>query len=265
MFRIFIIIISLFFISESLFAQKFRHRKEKKVAAYSKKVQSVFPDPFEYDLKGWHFDPALTYEITRPFPKKISGDEGETTFKPRGKIRGYLGIGRYRIVEYWYLVNYVDYGLAYKWMAGRELYEGAGGSGENKFNDHHLTGNLNFNNIKDLQNGFLQNSLGLNVDYKFLGAGSSPFIAQLHYKIGYGYKPNDKWLIIPSLEFPLMSFYPGIPNPMLQYFSSRYLPVIFSVRLMRIKKKTEDCPPVGNPAMPSLQEMQDMMQQENQR
>jgi hypothetical protein len=97
---------------------------------------------------------------------------------------------------------------------------------------------------------FLQNSLGFNVDFRFsdkrnnhantLGhtqADPSRLLAQLHYKIGFGYKLNEKWFIIPTLETPILNLFQWdkfkSTDPM---FSSRYRPIILTIRFAWLRK-----------------------------
>lgn len=260
-------LILFFQIAQEVSAQKFRHRKEKHSSSYSRKSESIFPQTFDYEPNGWVVDPGITYTLTQLGSKKVNfGDSIIADFVDKGKVRVYLGFGRFRMLEYWHLFKYFDYGIAYKWIGGKENYEasyvplGVTNSGTGKFNDHNVLAFLNFNNIIDVRDGFVQNSIGATIDYTFLQSRKSQFgvgerfpdrfVAQLHYKIGYGFMPNNKLLLIPSIEIPIVGFMPDIPNPMLPYFNSKYLPIIISVRCLLIRPKRDVCIPIEMPDLP---------------
>ena len=243
------IIISLLVISVSTFAQK----RGKKNYMNSRQTKTVFPDPFEYEINGWFLAPGITYTATLPGKQEKEINAVPTTIENKGKFRFYIGGGRYRFLEYWYLFKYMDYGLGYKWLAGEES---TNPGSTNSFSDHHATAFINFNNIIDVSDiGFLQNTIGGNVDYQFIqnrtGVGPDNLIAQLHYKLGFGWKPTKKLLIIPAVEVPIVSFLPRLPNPTLNYFNSEFEPLIISLRFLFLRPKRDFCPPVYNPAMPT--------------
>ena len=134
---------------------------------------------------------------------------------------------------------------------------------------------FNVNNIIQLTDyTFIQNSIGVNFDWKFLQkyeTNGSPyainntgaFILSLHYKLGYGIKVTDQLFIIPTLETPILN---GIKweNGKSTYgiFSSRYRPLIFSVRFAWLRKPDRGgCPPVYGPDGDSDKQQQHMMGQ----
>ncbi len=220
-----------------------------------------------YKLSGWHFAPGVDYTLTRfKNTEETLIDRNDTlfngTFDPNGKFGLYLEVGRYRLFKYGVLFNYMDYSLAYKAIKGTENFQGtmmteststilATTSSDADFKHKYLLGNINFNNVKPLGSySFLQNSLGINLDYRFsdkrnnhtstLGhtqADPSRLLAQLHYKIGFGYKLNDRWFIIPTLETPILNLFQWdkfkSTDPM---FSSRYRPIILTIRFAWLRK-----------------------------
>jgi hypothetical protein len=198
---------------------------------------------------GWHFSPGLTYMI--PFAPK---GEDAPEVNPRGRLAIYAEVGRYHIFPGGgNIFNYMDYSLGFKRLSGSELFE----EEKSIFKQNYLVGNFNINNIIQLSNFlFIQNSLGVNGDFKIsqnMESSSSPiadntqrFIFSLHYKFGIGYKATKNLFIIPTLETPILNLTEwergrsdyGI-------YSSRYRPLIFSVRFAWTTKPSKGaCPPV---------------------
>jgi hypothetical protein len=189
------------------------------------------------------------------------------TYDPAGRIGLYLEGG-----VTWYtrdpvIVDYLDLGLAYKNLRGGEAYTGTLLRGdtastqeaEGSFAERMLTLSFNANKfIPTLPYQFVQLSLGANADYR-LGSDyehtGDPLLnghtfppdlwAQMHFKVGYGFKLTGNLILIPALETPVFSFVPedeGLGQ--MQWFSSRYRPIILSVRFMFLRARDGfDCPP----------------------
>jgi len=198
---------------------------------------------------GWHFAPGLTYMV--PFKPKAD-DAPEVN--PNGRLSLYAEVGRWRFFPGGGNVfNYFDYSLAYKRLSGSEKYQGNKGV----FKKNYLVGTFNINNIIQLSDyTFIQNSLGANLDWNFMqkyeNSGSTynldnqKLLFSLHYKIGFGIKVSKKLFIIPSIETPILNikqFEKGRSD--YGIFSSRYRPIIFSVRFAFLSKPSKNaCPPV---------------------
>ena len=252
-------------LSEVSVAQKFRHRKEKQNKEYKKKPVTVFPDINEYHHSGWQFHLGPTFTATRPFPITQTNSEGDPVKNnPKGGLALWAGGGRYRMLEYSYLFKYFDYGINYKWLRGKLVTEPGG---ERKFSDHEVGTYINFHNIIDVRDiGYIQNSIGLNLDYTFVrspktGDRPDPYIAQLHYKLGFGWKPARRLMTVIGVETPVISAWPGPPWPWFNFFSHKYQPLLFTIKFIFLRPVQDVCPPVYNPAMPSLEEMQKQMNQ----
>ena len=188
---------------------------------YTKKRADAFPQPLQYNMTGWYFGvgPTLMQPQTFFFVKDIATG---TSQSPASKIGWFVEIGRYKIFEWPGLFKYMDYGLAYKSLRGKERTSGG------SFGDHYIEGHFNLNSrIKVSKTSFIQNSIGLDAEYAFLrnNSGTAPpaFVASLHYKFGFGYKVNKKLMIIPSIETPILTFYPlEYGSSSLGYLNSRY-------------------------------------------
>ena len=235
----------------------------------------------QYKYGGWMISPGLTYMY--PSRVKYLADSTEDPIKygkdpnvnPNGRIALYIEAGRYQIFyNGGRILNYMDYSLAYKRLSATEKYFDAKGVSKNNF----LLANFNLNSLIQLSDHtFIQNSIGVNFDWKFLGRfnhSGSPlnegngfelgrFFLSLHYKFGYGIKVSDKLFIIPTLETPIIN---GLKwesgKSTYGIFSSRYRPIIFSVRFawLRIPSRG-DCPPVYGPDGDSDKQQQHMMGQ----
>jgi hypothetical protein len=246
------------------------------IAAFPSLAQRKRPDiiPLEGQAKriGWFIGPGITWTHTR-----LNNEEEEVlrsndtlytaTYDPNGRIGLYLEGGLTWFTRDPVVVDYFDAGLAYKNLRGRESYEStllrgdsaSAMAGEGTFAERLLTFQVNAN--KFIQTGnyqFVQLSLGANLDYRLgsdyehtgdplLNQHSFPpdLIGQLHFKVGYGFKLTGKLILIPALETPIFSLTPedqGLGQ--LQWFSSQYRPIIFSVRFLFLRARDGfDCPP----------------------
>ncbi len=226
-------------------------------------------------LHGFHFAPGITYSFP-PF-KKInkeyfrSGDTvGNLNLKGKGKFGLYFEAGMYHLLPYSRIFKYLDWSIAYKALKAQQDYNYStsiestntnltNGKGTNAFKYRFLTANLNLNNIWQIANySFIQNSIGLDYNYALFGKkevynsafvnpstfGKSVF--SLHYKLGFGYKLNKFWFIIPTLETPILNFikFENFKSS-LNVFDMRYRPIILSIRIAWLRRpRANECPPL---------------------
>ena len=198
---------------------------------------------------GWHIAPGLTFMA----PFKPKADDAPDV-NPNGRLAIYLEAGRWHLFPGGgNIFNYYDYSLAYKRLSGAEEFQDYKGI----FKQNYLLGNFNINNVIQLTDyTFIQNSLGVNLDWKFAEKYENSFssynrntqklLFSLHYKLGFGIKATQKLFIIPTLETPILNVKQW-ENARSDYgiFSSRYRPVIFTVRFAwLIKPNKNACPPV---------------------
>lgn len=239
-------------------------------------MQRKHPDiiPLEGQAKriGWFIAPGITYTLPRFKNEEEevfrSGDTVYTaTYDPNGRIGLYLEGGVTWFTRDPVIVDYFDLGLAYKNLRGSESFEStllrgdssAALTGEGAFAERFVTLSANAN--KFIQTGdhqFVQLSLGANADYRIgssydhtgdavLNQHAFPpdLIAQLHFKVGYGFKLTGKLILIPAIETPVFSFVPDdVGFGQLHWFSSDYRPLILSVRFLFLRARNGfDCPP----------------------
>jgi hypothetical protein len=239
---------------------------------YGRKKKDIIPLEGQAKRIGWFVSPGITWMHTR-----IKNSEEEVfrnadtsyraTYDPAGRIGFYLEGGLTWYTRDPVVVDYFDAGFAYKNLRGSESFEGnlmrgdslAPLAGEGTFAERQLTFNINAN--KFIQTGahqFVQLSLGANVDHRLsndlehtgdplLNEREFPpdLIAQAHFKLGYGFKLTGTLIMIPTLESPIFSITPKDQGfGQLQWFSSRYRPLIFTVRFLFLRARNGfDCPP----------------------
>ena len=221
-----------------------------------------------YRMGGWMFAPGLTYSLGRK-PRNEERD-----IDPNGRLSVYAEVGRFQVFyEGGNFFNYLDYSLAFKRLSGNEKFNDL----TSVFKQNFVLANFNLNNIIQLGDyNFLQNSIGVNADYKIsekydnsnLSDAAEPnntnrFLTSLHYKFGYGIKAKNNLFIIPSVEVPILNFLEW-ENGKSTYgiFSSRYKPIIFSVRFAFLRERGKmACPDNGlSPEDKKKQEMHMMGQ-----
>jgi hypothetical protein len=249
---------------------------KKKPVSFQKHYNEVLPKAPQYKLSGWHFAPGATYMLT-PFvyQNRVFDETDVSRFDARargiGKPGLYAEVGRYRMLPYLPFFEYLDYSISYKSLRGSERANGQYVSvpaeaplspleqTEGDFGFHYAELNVNLNHIWRISKyNFIQHSIGVNGGYAFLanqgGATVSPVTqlnpgrinAQLHYKLGWGIKMRGNWLLIPSIETPILNVWPfENGRSSMGFFASRYRPLIFSLRFFFMRPaNTMDCTPV---------------------
>lgn len=232
----------------------------------------------ERKLQGWNVEPVLTWMYTRPrnYTDRLDVDQTSVynaEWNPAGRFWFGLMVGRHHILKYMRYLHVIDYGLGYKGFRGREKFEGVLSrpsdattldthEGDGKFAQHFATAYVNVSNIWQFSdNYFLQNSIGMNVDFRFLQTSNysttSPyhaqempgqFVWQLHYRLGLGIKIHSGFFITPTIETPILNVLPwNQGRSQFDIFNSRYRPVMIGVRFSFLGKNSNDCPPVYGP------------------
>jgi hypothetical protein len=238
--------------------------------------RDVFPAFGNFERRGWLISPALTYTLP-PFGNTEQrlflgdGDVYDVSYNGKGKMGVGLEVGRYHVIDASRLISYVDVSVGIKSLRGAETFEATLDdptrttpfiqSGEGTFALQYATLSANANNIKQLSDySFIQNSLGLNVDYRFaeriyyddrnlpIDLVESPNILfQMHYKLGFGYKVSQRFIIIPSIETPILTIHEfDDMKSGIQVFNTRYRPLIFRLTVMMFDNKAQrKCPSKG--------------------
>jgi hypothetical protein len=236
-------------------------RKAYKVQKNNKNRFEAYPNPYDFRPNGWLFDAGLIGTTgLRGEQKNTFGDTVLTTSTNlRPGIT--LNVGRYQSLKKGHkLVKYIDYNLGYKmlWNTEQQTQEitqtGVSNSFTNNNHAHYIDVNLNFNNVVSFTDYlFLQNSIGLNLDYRFFSTASGqginanlepdPMVIQLHYKLALGYMFKNNMAIIPYIEIPLFNITPQQKEfSQLDYFNSSYQSFTIGARLMLFRLGQKDCP-----------------------
>lgn len=233
----------------------------------------LFPvDDTNYKLSGWLVGAGATYTFSLPKNTEQVYQLGNDTlltanFRAGGKLGFLVEVGRFTMT-YNRFIPYLDYGLSFKQIRGSQDYTGYLSESDSQdtilitqstasFTNYYLSAYFNANNtIRVSEFGFIQNSLGLNVDYKVIETikGTAPifpgtisssevFLVQLHYKLGYGFRLDKKHYLTFTLETPILTAFPWDDGKStIAIFDSRYRPVLFSVRLLFLSTNSRpDC------------------------
>ena len=229
--------------------------------------------------KGWYFGLGATYILGYLNEKKdVSyNDTLNNSYNnhyigdPKGKFGLAAQIGLFRMNDR-KVINYIDYGLQYKWFRGGEDYTNEFSrndtlltttTAEGSYSDHLISGHFNFGYRYDAsETKFFVNALGLNLDYAIIkGRSGTPpiptidykdgpgsLLGELHYIFGIGFKTGKRLIIMPTIETPIFAILPFrhivSTHP---YFNTRARPFIISIRFMFLKKGSKSCPAVYNP------------------
>jgi hypothetical protein len=226
----------------------------------------------EYRPKGWFFAPGITFmapsghasNTTTLAPTASADTLHSGQFNARGRVGFYAEAGRHHFSKKVYLIDHFDYGLHYKLLRGSETFDGLilngnllNYSNSGRYSRHYLGAFFNASNILRLgDNSWLHNSLGANIDYALLGNTTyegpitgmdqqfqNNLVAQLHYKLGFGWKAGAGLYFMPTLETPILNVHTfDAGKSTLAFFSSRYRPILFSIRILFLdKSKGRSC------------------------
>lgn len=262
----------------------------------------------DYNLYGIQFQLGPTFLMNSPKNERYDVEgafRGEYVQNPKGRLGAYAEIGMFHFPKkfpkikigkddsgkqkYLILLSYFDWGLGFKYFRGAEQitanFEDAAGtyldsedrtynfSNGNVYGRFSLHKNVYFKpkKRKEKLNFFLDNSLGINFDYRVLTTADTytdwygimeqnqqyykPFHAQLHYGLGFGFSPRRGMFIIPGVRLPIVGYHAATTGmdgsgdkesywgkPSIHFFSSRYWPILFNVKFMfALPKKQKGC------------------------
>ena len=239
----------------------------------SQQSRDIFPSFGNYQRKGWLVNAELT-SMLRPVkdPQARIWLGSDTVydigFQPRGKVGVGLEIGRFYAIDNSWLISYVDFSLGLKVLRGVERFTATlddpdrlqpyTRKGEGTFSHSYITASFNAtNSIPIARSIFLNNTLGINGDYRFADVYTyndqgipmnlnmpEKFVFQAHYSIGVGFKLNQNLMVIPSVETPILTFYQYDDlKSTFAIFNSRYRPLIFRLTFLVLDNKADrKCP-----------------------
>jgi len=242
-------------------------------AQYEKQLRPLHYEN-EYLPKGWFFAPGMTWMIPSAVDRqdtRISNKEqlGDTLYDGRFRASGrpgiYLAAGRHKFIRDYYVIDHIDFGIHARMLRGRERFDGlvknenvlAPTENLGRFSETFAGVFFNASNITQLSNSiWIHNTLGANAEYRVLSrrqfegvstgmvhAFPEPFLGQLHYKLGVGWKADPGLYFLLSAETPVLNVYPfDDGKSTLTYFSSRYRPLTITLQVMFLDKtKTRSC------------------------
>lgn len=227
------------------------------------------------------------------------GFRGNYQYDPFGKLGAYAEVGLFHFPKKrsklslalkTILVSYFDYGIGFKYFRGGEdvnmkftdplgnvlseedyRYNFSHGNLYGRFSIHK---NIHFKIHREKTNFFLDNSLGLNVDYRLLTTSDAygplynitanaqytkPLQIQMHYGLGFGFRLKRGSYLIPGVRIPILGYQTmttasdgsgdkdsSFGRPSSHWYSTRHWPILIGIKYMFLfeKKNKGGCPPV---------------------
>lgn len=223
--------------------------KNRRDAIYSHSQSSYRP-------LGWYINPGLTYMVGNSAKDESDAYNLTPSGLPGYYVEGGLAVLMKRIRK---TIHYVDFGLGVKHFGGQEKYSDQfNNKARGQFNFGSAFARVAVHNCWQLSMyNFIDQSIGLNVDYRIYGGKEDPdytppagynnqgkLVAQLNYSIGWGIKLRDGFFIIPTIQTPILTAFEWSGfNPGHKWFNSRYQPTIFTVKFGWLFRK-KGCPKV---------------------
>jgi hypothetical protein len=229
--------------------------------------RSLYVPGGQFRNAGWFIAPGIAF--TMPFPRNesLTGYDAvdDTLFSGDFARDGQNGLcvqlGRHHFWQHAGPIDHVDYGLGYKMLRGTEEFVGSVRANSSlvpfassaSFAESYLSAFGNLSNVIMLSNRWwLQNALGINVDYRLFGSRGgamvpganwqfpTAFPVQLHYRLGVGWKPEPGIFILPMIELPFLNVnrWEGM-KATLPYFNGRYRPVMITLRIQWLSKQPD--------------------------
>jgi len=236
-----------------------RHKKRSSGSPFSKsdRVNAIYSNTYsQYRPFGWHASAGLTYMYGH------TPEDNNTNFNltPSGLPGYYLEGGLAHLFKKRHkALHYFDYGLGVKHYGGMEKYtDSIGEAIRGTFNYGSAFARIDLHSAWQLSKwNWIDQSIGFNLDYRIYGGNIDPdyfspaptdfqekLVAQLHYTIGWGYKPRDGFFIIPTIQTPILTLLTFRDyDPGTRWFSSKYQPIIFTVKMGVLFPK-KGCPKV---------------------
>ena len=111
--------------------------------------------------------------------------------------------------------------------------------------DNGIGGDINYRLLKQSSYSVTNEKL---VQNGITQSFADPFIANIHYNIGFGFRLKRGSYCIPSVQLPIIGLYEwNQGSPRFDWFSSQYLPIIFKLKFVRLfTKHTGGCDSFGS-------------------
>ncbi len=238
------------------FEKRNKQRKNGKYVTQGDRGKAIYSHSrSHYRPFGWHANVGLTYLVGNNSNNEVFD------ISPSFSIPGYYLEGglAHLFRRYHKVFHYIDYGLGIKHYSGAEKYtDSLGESIRGNFNFGSIFGRFGIHSVWQLSEwNWIDQSIGFNIDYRIYGGKidenyASPatqdfqerLVGQLHYSIGWGYKPREGLYFIPTLQTPILTALTFRDfNPGTHWFSTKYQPIIFMLKMGVLLPK-KGCPKV---------------------
>ena len=238
------------------FEKRNKERKNGKYITQGDRGKAIYSHSrSHYRPFGWHASAGITYMIGN------NTDNQGLDVKTVPSIPGYYLEGglAHLFKQYHKVFHYIDYGVGIKHYSGAERFVNAQEDvSRGTFNFGSAFGRFGIHSVWQLsQWNWIDQSIGVNIDYRVYGGKADPdytsplfadnqekLVGQLHYAIGWGYKPREGLYFIPTLQTPILTALSWRSiNPGTHWFSSKYQPIIFTLKIGVLFPK-KGCPKV---------------------
>lgn len=275
---ILLVLLAVFSLSTAQAQQLYKSKKKKK--DYFGKAENpndkVRPFGLQIQLGPTHTFTRLKNETMAAQDSSLGNFQ--YTHDPKGRLGVFAEIGfvHFNMKEpkfkFGRFIDYVDYGIGFKVFGGYESTAtdrlDAGGEvigttvGKGEFYNGYANARLAIHKLQYLnktKNIFLDHSLGANADFMVL-IGNQGYQApvlpvtqrfddglkvQLHYDLGFGIRLKKGQYLIPGVQLPILGIHEWDGgNPSINWFSSKYYPVLFHIKyiyLFKAKKSKNKC------------------------
>lgn len=240
------------------FEKRKKERKNGKYVTNGDRGKAIYSHSrSHYRPFGWHASAGLTYLIGNNTTENTFYD-----FKPASALPGYYLEGglAHLFKQYHKVFHYIDYGLGIKHYSGAEKYTNTlDETFRGNFNFGSAFGRFGIHSVWQLSEwNWIDQSIGANIDYRIYGGKidtdypvyvpnrefQEKLVAQFHYSIGWGYKPREGLYFIPTIQTPILTAVNWRNfNPGTRWFSTKYQPIIFMVKMGVLFPK-KGCPKV---------------------
>lgn len=286
------LIVVLFLLTGSLaIAQRDLTPRKKKDAFGTRDLRNLSAYGLQFQL-GPTFTMTRLANETNEIDPAVQLYRGKYYNDPKGRLGAYGEIGMFHFPKKrsklslalkMVLVSYYDWGIGFKYFRGTEYIhldslDNVGnviGEAEEQYNFGHgnVYGRFSIHkNINITENVFLDNTLGINLDYRVLQSSDDyqwspmtseskyykPFYGQLHYGLGVGVRLKRGSYMVIGARTPFLGYQSTTPdmgnsgskenvfgNPSFNWFSSKYWPIMFHFKYMFLfEKKAKGCPKV---------------------
>lgn len=227
-------------------------------------MRHIFPIVPEFKQSGFYIAPGFTYMYPGSNHKDSINNDQQIPYEtnPEGSLRFMLQLGYFRTFKEPFFWDFLEAGLSYKILRGEEEYHGDFSGFHESFDDKSTFEDqfagvfFRATKVSQFSNYlFVTNSIGINGDYlinenrKINGnfhntenIGPESPIIQAHYQLGFGIKASKRILVIPTIETPILNILPfDNGKSTLEYFHSRYRPILFTIKIMFLRPDPLNC------------------------